>query len=94
MIGSTLKYKVTLLGQSYTFVSDEAEDTVHAALHLVEATLNEIVTQTSCADKQKVALLTAVNLALKQVHLEHGVALQADQQAKLMSLLTHVDIDL
>jgi cell division protein ZapA (FtsZ GTPase activity inhibitor) len=93
MIGSLQKYTVTLLGQSYTFVSDEAEDSVHTALAFVEQTLKEVVAHTKTVELQKVALLTAITVALQKVKLEENIALQEDQQAKLMSLLTHVDTD-
>lgn len=93
MMNAVQKYKVTILGQSYTLISDEVEHDIHAATQLVDATLQKLVAQSSTSDVNKLALLTALEIALKQVQLEQSIALQADQQAKLMHLLTDMDVN-
>lgn len=93
MISAVQKYKITILGQSYTLVSDEVEQDIHAATKLVDATLQKLAAQSSTSDVNKLTLLAALEIALKQVQLEHNIALQADQQAKLMHLLTDMDVN-
>lgn len=92
MMRAVQKYKVTLLGQPYTFVSDEAEALVQAAIQLLETTVKDVAGQSASGEMHKVALLSALSLALQHVQLQQDVAAHNDQQAKLMSLLTDVDL--
>lgn len=94
MMEAIQKYKITILGQSYNLVSDEAEQDIYAATQLVDVTLQKLIAQSLTGDVNKLTLLTALEIALKQVQLEQSIALQADQQAKLMHLLTDMDVDI
>ncbi len=63
MISEKKRYIVQINGQEYTLVSDEAQDHVFKAAHLVDEVIRSIATKASQADMQKVAVLTAVRLA-------------------------------
>jgi cell division protein ZapA (FtsZ GTPase activity inhibitor) len=93
MMEAMQTYKVTIAGRLYTLVSDEAEREVYAAVQLVDSVLQKVAAQSVTSDVAKLSLLAALDLALKHVQLEQSVAMHADQQAKLMSLLTNVDVE-
>jgi cell division protein ZapA (FtsZ GTPase activity inhibitor) len=88
----TQKFNITLLGRSYTIVTDESERDLAMAAQQLDETMKQIVAATSVVDVQKVAVLAALKIALSQVQLEQKIAVQADQQAKLMDLISHVDL--
>lgn len=59
------KYTVSILGENYSLLSDEASDTVLRAAHVVDSCMQEILAKSPSLDKAKVAVLTALRLALE-----------------------------
>ena len=94
MMDTIHKYKITIGGQSYTIISNEPEHNIQAATQLIDATFKKLAAQSSTSDVTKLIVLTALEVALKQVQLEQNIALQADQQAKLMHLLTDMEVEI
>jgi cell division protein ZapA (FtsZ GTPase activity inhibitor) len=57
------KHKVTIFGDSYTIMSDEAENAVAQLAHLVDSLMTDIAKRTLLTDSKKIAVLTALHLA-------------------------------
>lgn len=86
------KYKISLMGNTYTLISDEPEADILAATQLVENTMKTILAASPAIDMQKAHALAAIKLALSYVQLEQQATMSADQQAKLMDLFAHVEV--
>lgn len=85
------KYKITVLGQSYTVVSDEAESVLLAAAKTVDVMMREVAPHALEADVAKVAVLTALRLALKNAELEQQLAEHMASHTRLINLLNHAE---
>jgi cell division protein ZapA (FtsZ GTPase activity inhibitor) len=67
-------YKVSILGEQYSLVSDEPEGHVMQSALMVDSLLREIAEKSGSADTKKVAVLAALQLASRlvyaQIHIE------------------------
>jgi cell division protein ZapA (FtsZ GTPase activity inhibitor) len=70
MVNEAKKYTVTILGTSYTLRSDESEQHVFHAGALVDSLVNEIVAKADKLEDKQIAVLAALKLASKLLHLE------------------------
>lgn len=59
------KYKVTIFGDSYGLVTDEAEEHIVQAASLVDAHMTEIASRIESVDGKKLAVLAALQIASK-----------------------------
>jgi cell division protein ZapA (FtsZ GTPase activity inhibitor) len=85
-------YKVTILGEQYTLVSDQTEEQVLSVAASVDVLMQEIMQATRGVDRKRVAVLAALRLASK-VH-EMQVSLQDQERnhqrlAELVELASH-----
>lgn len=90
-MNTSQKYKVSILGQTYTLVSDESEGTLLSAAKKVDTLMKDLVPQGAEVDVTKVAVLTALQLALQTLQLEQQVAEQTASHMRLMNLLASAD---
>lgn len=72
------KYKVSILGESYSIVSDEDQNLITQAAQLVDLRMEEIDQLAVISEPKKIAVLAALQIASELVRLKA----QADQ-AKL-----------
>jgi cell division protein ZapA (FtsZ GTPase activity inhibitor) len=67
-------YKVSILGDQYSLVSDEPEGHIMQSALMVDSLLREIAEKSGSADTKKVAILAAIQLASRlvyaQIHIE------------------------
>jgi len=87
-----VKFKVVIGGQQFNLISDEPHADLVTASELLDETLKTIFAGSPAADAQKAYALAAMQIALSYVQLEKQASFSADQQAKLMDLLAHVDV--
>jgi len=57
------KLKISILGKSYLINTDETQEDVFAAAHLVDSMLKECATKGPVIDDSKVAVIVALQLA-------------------------------
>ncbi|MFA6535569.1 MAG: cell division protein ZapA [Candidatus Babeliales bacterium] len=57
------KLKISILGKSYLINTDETQEDVFAAAHLVDSMLKESATKGSVTDDNKMAVIVALQLA-------------------------------
>jgi len=91
MMNITQKYKVTLMGQSYTIISDELEQDILEAAKLVEKAMREATVQSAVSDNNKITLLAALNLALRAAQVERKMFENIGHQSKLIDLIAEVN---
>lgn len=72
---STQKIKVTILGESYTLVSDESEELIKSSAALVDNQMQELTKKLGTSiEARKIAVLVALQLASKQLAAEQTSA--------------------
>jgi len=64
------KYTVTIFGEQYVLVSDEAQEHVMRVSAIVDSLMNEIAQASKLSDAKKIAVLASLQVADKLVALE------------------------
>lgn len=90
MSAHTKRYKVTILGEGYSLVSDEAEELVMKAAHVVDEKLTDILQFLPSMDMKKAATLTALQLAGELLALKKEQEKQSVHQQALATLIEQV----
>ena len=70
MKNETKRYKVVILDQEYNIVSDEPEARVMATAALVDETMRALTAEPHQIDQQKLAVLSALQIASKLLETE------------------------
>ena len=87
MMDGLKKYKVTVLDESYSLLSDESEDHVKKAACIVDNIIKEIVTNSSSSDIKKIAILTAIKLASSMINMNTRTEQSVQNIEKLIALI-------
>ena len=87
MTNEAKKFTVTILGQTYTIVSDEAEEQVLQAAALVDTSMQEIVKKANSLDSQKIAVLVALKYASKFLAQESIMQNFSKRELELISII-------
>ena len=64
------RYTVSILGDSYTLLSDESGESISKAANMIDVLLREILEKTSIDDPKRAAVLAAFKIASRVVKLE------------------------
>lgn len=78
------KYKIDIFDQEYTLVSDEAEFLIKNAAIFVDSTMKEIQ-KTGIRDSKKIAVLTALRLAIVVEHYNQQKKVMLEQERELVA---------
>ena len=81
------KYKVTIFGDTYFFVSDEGEDIITEAAQQVDLTMREIAQKGAVTESKKMAVLVAMQAFSKFLASEKQREKEQMKNDHLMSLL-------
>ncbi|MCK5632623.1 cell division protein ZapA [bacterium] len=81
------KYTVTIFGEQYTIISDDAPDHVMHVAALVDSSMQAIAQNSNLSDK-KIAVLTALQFAGKLLSLESATK---EEKIKYEALVSHID---
>ncbi len=87
MTNEAKKFTVTILGQSYTIVSDEDEERVLQAAALVDASMQGIIQKANGLDPEKVAVLVALKYASKLLAQESIMQNISKRELELISII-------
>mgnify|MGYP003404867317 CR=1 FL=1 len=85
------KYKISIYGSNYTIVSDEHQDIINEAAKLVDSHMRDTSSQSQIHDPKSLAILAALNAAVKSVNAQNEVNQMIDSYQKLLDKL---DVDL
>lgn len=82
------QYKVSILDEQYTIVSDEAPDIFLECVEYVDSLMREMTEKSRISDGKKIAVLVALQAvsALKHSHREHN-----EDAARLSDLMHQID---
>lgn len=84
---NTNNYKVVIDSEEYNLVSDEGEAHVLQAAALVDKLIATMSAQSKQKDKQKIAILVALQLASRCLQEEHLLKEQKKQESALVAAL-------
>jgi cell division protein ZapA (FtsZ GTPase activity inhibitor) len=90
------KYRVSIFGELYTFISDEPEERLLSAAHHVDELMRCIAEKSGLADTKRIAVLASLQIACKlkdkEVKLDYAeqkgreLVQQIDQQLAYLEL--------
>jgi cell division protein ZapA (FtsZ GTPase activity inhibitor) len=66
----TKRYKVTILGERYSLISDEAEELVLKAARFVDERIAMLTNKVAAVDEKKAVVLVALQYASEMLRLE------------------------
>ncbi len=78
------KYKIAIYGSNYTIVSDEPQDIINEAAKLVDAHMRDTAASSQIHDPKSLAILAALNSAVKSVNAQNEVNQMIDSYQKLL----------
>lgn len=81
------KFTVTILGQTYTLMSDETEEHIERAAAVVDTAMREILQKIPHIDAQKVAVLVALKYASKFLAQESNMHSISKRETELIGLI-------
>lgn len=81
------KYKVSLLGETYTIVSDESEEHVALCVQRVNEMMNTLTESLSITDSKRAAVLLALQLMSKVSQLESRYQEKHQEHLRLIDLI-------
>ncbi len=84
MMNTKKSYKVTIFGDQYTLVSDEAEQRIIQSASSVDTLMKEIAAASKISDQKKIAVLAALRLASKLHDLESEISQSETEKERLL----------
>lgn len=79
--------KISIFGDEYALRSDETAEHMAQAASMVDVAMREIAQVSSVGDAKKIAVLSALRIASKLLHLQEEIAINKRQEAELLSRL-------
>jgi cell division protein ZapA (FtsZ GTPase activity inhibitor) len=93
MISQPKKYKISILGESYSIVTDETEEHIVRAASLVDTYMQEIAQKLGSGDIKKLAVLAGLQSSSKLLHSEIMLAQERERYSRLETLLKVINLD-
>jgi len=84
------KYTVTIFGDQYTLVSDEAQEHIMRVASLVDSLMQGIAETSKVSDTKKIAVLASLQMAEKLLSLETGAEKKERRQQALVNRIDKV----
>ncbi len=81
------KCKVSIYNETYSLVSDEAENHIHESAELVDRLLREAIEANPLADTHHTLVLIALRLASKFIKLDFEAEYSKKNQKKVLDLI-------
>ena len=82
-----VSYKVIILGDEYTIVSDEPEEHIIKAANYTHALMQEIIQKAPYALPKTIAVLAALRLASKVINAEEKAKKRDERNAQVANLI-------
>lgn len=87
MIKQTKQYKITILDNEYSLVSDESEVHVQSTVQHVDSLMKEVLEKSRLQDQTKVAVLAALQIASELLHLQEEKKRDQQEYANLIDTI-------
>lgn len=89
MVAEAKKYKVSILGETYSLVSDEPEEVVNRSFLLIEELINDISTKSSTLAGSKIVAFALIKAALKANIVLFELDSYKKKEKRLEDILNH-----
>jgi cell division protein ZapA (FtsZ GTPase activity inhibitor) len=81
------KYRARIFGDTYSIVSDEKETLILEAVKIVDSAMREIAEASPVVDPKKIAVLTALRIATRALHVEAVMEQEKRFSSRIMNVL-------
>ena len=81
------KLKIDIFDDQYCLVSDEKEEDIVKASHLVDTLMREIANKSSLHDGKKIAVLSALRIASKLINFQNSLQNCENKQKELVNII-------
>jgi len=81
------KYRAHIFGDTYAIVSDEKEVLILEAVKIVDGVMREIADASQVVDPKKIAVLTALKIATRALHVEAIMEQEKHLSSRIMNVL-------
>ncbi len=78
-------YKILIFDEQYSLLSDESAEHIAQSAALIDGYMRDIAQKGSIKDPKKVAVLAALCVASKMLHLESDITQRASKEADLVA---------
>ncbi len=86
------KYRAHIFGDTYPIVSDEKETLILEAVKIVDSAMREIADTSQAVDTKKIAVLAALKIATRSLHVEAIMEQEKRLSNRIMHVLDRQDI--
>lgn len=88
------KYRARIFGDTYSIVSDEKEMLILESVKIVDNLMRDIADATDSVDAKKIAVLTALKLAIRAVNIEVIMEQEKRLSSRIMNVLDREEASL
>lgn len=81
------KYRARIFGEVYAIVSDEPEDIILEAVKIIDNSMREIADKSQNLDAKKIAVLTALKIAVRALSIESAFKQEKQLSSRIMNVL-------
>lgn len=81
------KYRAHIFGDTYAIISDEKETTILEAVKIVDSVMREIADGSQSVDHKKIAVLAALKIATRALHVEAIMDQERHLSNRIMNVL-------
>lgn len=81
------KYRARIFGDTYSIVSDEQEILILEAVKIVDGIMREIADASQAVDPKKIAVLTALKVAVRALHVEAIMEQEKRLSSRIMNVI-------
>jgi len=88
------KYRARIFGDTYSVVSDEKETLILEAVKTVDNLMQDIADASESVDSKKIAVLTALKLAMRAINIEVVMEQEKRLSSRIMNVLDREEASL
>ncbi len=88
------KYRARIFGDTYPVVSDEKETLILEAVKTVDNLMQDIADASDSVDPKKIAVLTALKLAMRAINIEVVMEQEKRLSSRIMNVLDREEASL
>lgn len=81
------RYRAHIFGDTYAIISDEKEFLILDAVKIVDGIMREIADTSQVVDPKKIAILAALKLATRALHVEAFMEQEKHLSSRIMNVL-------
>lgn len=81
------KYRARIYGELYSLMTDESEETLLETVRIVDGMMREIAEKAGSLEVKKIAVLAALKVAAKMLHMEKVLEDEKQLSSRIMNVI-------